>query len=361
MIAALVLALALGSASAAVMSSALAVSASPGLLVGVRSEPATVAQTTPQADATTVAARLAALHVRYEKLYAAVAEPRVMVPTVREELMVRIGSAVQTMEALASDPNEAVLADLERRVQLDELAVPQLLSGSGAPADAAAGAHAGVTKAGSLPVPFAYWVPAGYDARRPAALVVLLHGASQPESDLIARRFLRELADATVTVVLAPGGDDRDPDAMFAALDAAQAALATTIAVDPRRRYIGGFSNGVISAYHAVARDVRGYAGFLGIAGFLRGEDARAVGRRLHGQGAYLVIGANDEVIGAAAIRANVRTLRGRGVYARYYEVAGAPHALRPLEGAIARAWRDMLAGVTSLENDGLGTVTESF
>jgi hypothetical protein len=49
------------------------------------------------------------------------------------------------------------------------------------------------------------------------------------------------------------------------------------------------------------------------------------------------------------------------GIFARYYEVAGAPHALRPLEAAIARAWRDMLAGVTSIDNDGLGSVTESF
>ncbi len=210
-------------------------------------------------------------------------------------------------------------------------------------------------------MPFAYWVPAGYDARRPAALLVLLHGASQPESDLIARRFVRELADATGTVVLAPGGDDRDADAMFAALDASQAALATGLALDPRRRYVGGFSNGVFSAYHAVARDARGYAGFIGIAGFLRGEDARAVGRRLHGQGAYLVIGANDEVIGTAAVRSSVRTLRGAGVYARYYEVPGAPHALRPLEATIARAWHDMLSGVTSIENDGLGTVSESL
>jgi hypothetical protein len=48
-------------------------------------------------------------------------------------------------------------------------------------------------------------------------------------------------------------------------------------------------------------------------------------------------------------------------VYARYYEVAGAPHALSPLDNAIAHAWRDMLAGVNSLDNDGLGTVTKSL
>jgi hypothetical protein len=126
--------------------------------------------------------------------------------------------------------------------------------------------------------------------------------------------------------VLAPGGDDRDADAMLAALDASQAALAAGVPTNPRRRYVGGFCNGVFSAYHAVARDRRGYAGFFGIAGFLRGDDARAVGRRLHGEGAYLVISANDEVIGTASI---------------------------------ARAWHDMLAGVTSTDDDGLGSVGE--
>jgi predicted esterase len=353
MIAALVLALAAISTSTVMVSAELAF----GALSGTA---AVIAQATPQ-PGKTATARLDALRARYEKLNAAIAEPRIIAPAAREELLVRLGSAAQTVAALAADPNEAVLADLERRADLDEAAVPQVLRGSGEPPSAVPGAHVGVAKVRSLPVPFAYWVPAGYDARRPAALIVLLHGASQPESDLIARRFVRELADATGTVVLAPGGDDRDADAMFAALDAVQTALATGLALDPRRRYMGGFSNGVFSAYHAVARDPRGYAGFLGIAGFLRGDDARAVGRRLHGQGAYLVIGANDEVIGAGTVRANVRTLRGMGVFARYYEVAGAPHALRPLESTIARAWRDMLAGVTAIDNDGLGTVTESF
>ena len=322
--------------------------------------PALVAQV-PAPAPTTAHARLDALRARYEKLNAAIAEPRIMAPAAREELLVRLGSAAQTFAALAADPNEAVLADFERRADLDERVVPQLLRGSGDPLDAAPGAHAGVAKAGTLPLPFAYWIPAGYDARRPAALVVLLHGASQPESDLIARRFVRELADATGTIVLAPGGDDRDADAMLAALDASQAALGAAVALDPHRRYLSGFSNGVFSAYHAAARDARGYAGLLGIAGFLRREDVRAVGRRLHGQGAYLVIGTNDEVIGADAVRSNVRALRGMGVFARYYEVPGAAHALRPLEAAIARAWRDMLAGVTSIDNDGLGTVSDSL
>lgn len=66
-------------------------------------------------------------------------------------------------------------------------------------------------------------------------------------------------------------------------------------------------------------------------------------------------------MLGTAAVRASVRALRGQGVYPRYYEAAGAPHAPRPRETTIARAWRDMLSGVTSIDNDDLGTVSETF
>jgi predicted esterase len=189
--------------------------------------------------------------------------------------------------------------------------------------------------------------------------VVLLHGATQPETDLIARSFFRDLADASGAVILAPGGDDRDADEMLQSLDAAEHALAAAVPTDAHRRYVGGFSNGVFCAYHAVAMQRQAYNGFLGIAGFMRREDAHAVGLRLYGEGAYLVIGGDDRIIGAASVRSNVRVLRSQHVYARYYEVPGAPHGLRPLYATIAKAWNDMLARVTTIENDGLGGVSD--
>jgi hypothetical protein len=70
-----------------------------------------------------------------------------------------------------------------------------------------------------------------------------------------------------------------------------------------------------------------------------------------------MIAGGDDEVIPAAAVRAVVHTLRAAGVLARYYEVPGAPHALRPLYPTIAKAWNDMLAGVTQVPHDGLGEV----
>ncbi len=298
--------------------------------------------------------RLEAVQARYGRLAAVLNQPRAISPQTRAALEIRFQSARENVETLAATPDEARLDDLERTEELDARIVPELLRGVSDPIGATPGAHVGLARAGDAPVPFAYWVPAGYDPRRPAPLVVLLHGAGEPESDVIARRFLRELADATGTVVLAPGGEDRDGDAMAAGLEAAEAALSPALALDPKRRYLGGISRGVFGAFHAVTRAAEAPAGFLGIAGVLDDADAAAVERRLRGKGVYLVIGSRDEAFGTAPVRANVRALRAAGVRARYYEVPGAVHGLGPNATGIVRAWHDMLAGVT-VPDDGLG------
>ena len=97
--------------------------------------------------------------------------------------------------------------------------------------------------------------------------------------------------------------------------------------------------------------------GFLGIAGFMRAIDVQAVGQRLAGKGAYLVIGATTTSSARRGPLQRPRLARPR--FARYYEVPDAPHALRPLDATIARAWNDMLTGVTKLDDDGLGIVRE--
>lgn len=321
---------------------------------------AAVATSAPTAATPAPAAlpvRIADLRRRYDVLWEVVNRPRIIDAGVKERLRERVAVGAQTAQALANEPDAAIVGDLERRADLDELTVPALLRGTPPPLDAAPGGHIGIVRAGGHDEPFAYWVPRGYDARKPAPLVVLVHGATQPETDLVARSFFRELADASGAVLLAPGGEDRDAEAMLRSLDAAEHALAAAVPTDPRRRYAGGFSNGVYCAYHAVAVQGEQYAGFLGIAGFMLREDVRAVGLRLYGEGAYIVIGADDRVIGVPAVRSNVRALRSAHVFARYYEVPGAPHALRPLYPAIARAWNDMLSGNTKIENDGLGGV----
>jgi predicted esterase len=299
--------------------------------------------------------RLEAVRAGYQRLEVVLRQPRVLGPQTKAALEVRFQSARENVEALASAPNEARLSDLERTEELDRRIVPELLRGIGDPVEATPGAHIGLARAGDAPVPFAYWVPAGYDPRRPAPLVVLLHGKGEPESDVIARRFLRELADATGTVLLAPGGDDRDGDAMAAGMEAAEAALSPALALDAKRRYLGGVSGGVAGAFHAVARAAVPPAGFLGIGGMLDDADAAAVERRMRGKGVYVVNGGRDAMFGTAPVRAYVRALRAAGVQARYYEVPGAVHGLGTNATGVARAWHDMLDGVVTVTDDDVG------
>jgi predicted esterase len=303
--------------------------------------------------------RAAALRVRYDVLYRRVTEPRLLDPAVKAALIERTALGAQTateLATLAAEPNAVeALADLERRADLDEMAVPALLASAAPALTAAPGAHAGIARAGAgrggRDEAFAYWIPAGYDPRAPGPLVVLFHGAIQPETDLVARAFFRGLADASNAILLAPGGNDRDADAMLRSLEAAERALRPVIAWDAKRRYLGGFSNGVFGAFHAVALQNAPCAGFLGIAGYMVPTDLHGVSTHLDVHGAFLVTGTYDTVIPSSEVRKVADSLRRERVPARLYEVPGAPHGLRALYPAIARAWRDMLAGVTKSDD----------
>ena len=325
--------------------------------------PAAAAHAAPSAPPTSSPAeqldRTFALRARYDALYRNVGAAPSLHPAVKDQLVERTSVGAQTAKLLVTEPDADVLDDLERRAALDEVAVAALLGGPKPAVTAKPGAHVGVATAGDHAEPFAYWVPARYDAAKPGPIVVLFHSAIQPETDWVARVFFRELADATGTIILAPGGNDRDPAAMVRSVDAAEHALRPVVAWDPKRHYVGGFSDGTFGAFHAVALLNEPCAGFLGIEGFMMPADARAAGARLRGHGAYIVAGTADDFIPIEEMHKLVRTLRGEHVYARLYEPPNAPHALRPIYTTIARAWRDMLAGTLTIPNDGYGAVVK--
>jgi dienelactone hydrolase len=304
---------------------------------------------TPRPVQADEASKAAALGARYEALYRLVNEPRILSPVVRDGLVERTALGAQTAKALAQESNPALLEDLTHRVDLDEVAVVGLLDPAKRAAPSALpGPHVAFARAGNHDEAFAYWIPAGYDAQRPGPLVVLFHGAIQPETDFVARSFFRELADAAGAVVLAPGGDDRRPEVMAESLDAAERVLRGSVAWDAKRRYVGGFSNGVFDAFHAVAVSHEPCAGFIAIAGFMLPEDAYGVGLQLYRRRAYVLIGTDDQVIPLRDARAVVSRLLREQVDARITEVPNVPHSLRLLYPAIAAAWREMIGGVRS-------------
>lgn len=97
------------------------------------------------------------------------------------------------------------------------------------------------------------YVPAGYTARTPAPLVLMLHGATGSARGAL--RPFRDLADDAGLVLLAPESrgttwdairSDYGPDIAF--IDRALTSVFQRVAIDPARLTIEGFSDGATYA-----------------------------------------------------------------------------------------------------------------
>src|SRR5215210_9462776 len=95
------------------------------------------------------------------------------------------------------------------------------------------------------------YVPAGYRARRPAPLAVLLHGAGEDARDGLA--LLRQQADEARLILLALSSQGPTWDLIFgrgrygpdvAAIDEALEQTFSSYAVDPECIAMGGYSDG---------------------------------------------------------------------------------------------------------------------
>src|SRR5215212_11862695 len=94
------------------------------------------------------------------------------------------------------------------------------------------------------------YVPASYQAERPAPLVLLLHGAGGHARQGL--ELLRSLADAAGLLLLAPASREHTWDLLvgrrygfdLALIDRALEQTFSRYAIDPARLAIGGFSDG---------------------------------------------------------------------------------------------------------------------
>lgn len=93
------------------------------------------------------------------------------------------------------------------------------------------------------------YVPSSYDARSPAPLILMLHGAGQ-DSEIGIRPFL-PLADSMGAILVAPDSRGRTWDFLYgpygvdvAFIDRAFAHVFELCAIDPARITIEGFSDG---------------------------------------------------------------------------------------------------------------------
>jgi predicted esterase len=259
---------------------------------------------------------------------------------------------------IASKPNNASPADFwdwnASIVALDASLVDQLTTGTYHPL----GAVRGIddipipTHAGGPPAPCAIDVPASYSPDRPATLVVLLHGKGESEAIALAQPVFRGLASDTGAIVIAPygrGDDMRSPAAasdIYAAVDAVQAAFN----IDKRRVYLVGDSQGGYAAFDIATVRASMWNSLLTIRSTMDPADQQPVKDQLHGKSVYVVAGSADTVVNVDDVRRSVSWFRSVGLSASYYEAPGAGHDLVALTPFVQRAWREMLAGVRTLQ-----------
>lgn len=198
--------------------------------------------------------------------------------------------------------------------------------------------------------PVAVYVPAGYVPGRPAPLMVFLHGRLQPETSLMAPDFLQQLAERNGTIVVAPYGrgyydfTGSEGD-VYDALDAALRAFT----IDPRKRYLVGYSMGGFSVFRVAPMHPDDWSAVMSIAGALLGSLAHGVTAMLPRTRFYVLTGALDQSIPTQYPTATAVFLRNSGVPVTFYSDPKATHRLYTLRTIIGQAWSDMQNGVVRM------------
>ncbi len=211
------------------------------------------------------------------------------------------------------------------------------------------------SKDGSMQ-PVAVYVPASYVPGKAAPLIVFLHGNPQSESQLLAPRYVRELAEANGTILVAPYGrgyyDFRGTkDDVYDALDAAEKAFT----VDPRKRYLMGYSMGGFSVFEVAPDRPNTWSAVMCISGALLGSDAPRLLAYMPNTPFYVLTGIKDESIPTQYPTITASYLSSQGVPVSFYSLPNGIHRLISLLPILTLAWSDMLHGVVRSAPPALG------
>ena len=203
------------------------------------------------------------------------------------------------------------------------------------------------TKDGTMQ-PVAVYVPRSYDPRKAAALVVYLHGNPQTETELMSVPWVAEMAESTGSIVVAPYGRAYYDFRNAAAQDVydTQAEALKTFNIDPRRKYLAGYSMGGFSVFEIQAIHPNAWASVMCISGGLLGEDARRSAASLRQSPLYVLTGDKDESIDPQYTTASAAFLARSGNDVSYYMQHGGTHHIMSLLPILRAAWSDMHAGV---------------
>ena len=195
--------------------------------------------------------------------------------------------------------------------------------------------------------PVAVYVPAAYDRRKPAPLVVFLHGHPQSESQLLAPAFIEDLANSTGSIIVAPYGRgyyNFRKAASQDVYDAFDEAL-RTFTIDPRKRFLAGYSMGGFSVFEIQAIRHDAWSAVMCISGGLLGPDAPRAVSALRMTPLYVLTGDNDESIDPKYTTESAQYLAMSHIDVTFYDQHDGTHRLVTLLPILSRAWHDMHDG----------------
>ena len=187
-------------------------------------------------------------------------------------------------------------------------------------------------------IPYALFVPSGYDPASPAPLMVSLHGAGRQYDWLMNYAGFLDQAEHHGYVVVTPlgytrrggygyrGDSERDRRAERDVMNVFRL-VTDELAIDEDRIYLWGHSMGGAGTYYLASRYPDVWAGLAAVAGGSMTAayvDAEAV-RHIP----FLVIqGSEDRVVPAAGARESVAKMRELGMQHLYIEIPGGDHSL---------------------------------
>jgi len=195
--------------------------------------------------------------------------------------------------------------------------------------------------------PVAVYVPPSYSADHPVSLIVFLHGRLQAETQLLAPLYIAQLSDTNSTIVVAPWGrgyyDFRGAEGdVYDALDAATAAFN----VNPRKRYLAGYSMGAFSVFEIAPLHPDRWSAVMCIAGALWGEDAQRLVSRMRTSRFYVLTGHSDDNVPTEWPTSTANYLASIGVDVSYYSQREGTHRVATLLPILTQAWEDMIQGI---------------
>ena len=187
-------------------------------------------------------------------------------------------------------------------------------------------------------IPYALFVPSGYDPARPAPLMVSLHGAGRQYDWLMNYAGLLDQAERHGYVVVTPlgytrrggygyrGDSEQDRRAEQDVMNVFRL-VKDELAIDEERIYLWGHSMGGAGTYYLASRYPDIWAGLAAVAGGSMTADYVDADAIRHIP--FLVIqGSEDRVVPAARARESVARMRELGMQHLYIEIPGGDHSL---------------------------------